>query len=348
MKWRLTRATGFGGIAERWAALHAALAASPLLAPDFVGPLLDQFGSGDEWLACCDHEGRTVAMALVTPRGRFGWGTFQPAQAPIGLWLQDPAFAPERLLAALLPRLPGVALVFGLTQCDPALLARPLDGPRLRTLDYIDTAKITLEGGFQAYWEQRGKNLRNNLKKQRARLERDGVAVRLQVSRAEHEVAEAVASYGRLEGAGWKAGAGTAVSEDNAQGRYYRALLEGLCRRGAGSMYRYWFGEQLVAMDLCIEDREQIIVLKTTYDETVPASLSPTLLMREQAVEILFNEKPHGRIEFYGKVMEWHTRWTDEVRTLYHINFYRWAALARLHLMWQRRRAGPPKENNVP
>lgn len=25
--------------------------------------------------------------------------------------------------------------------------------------------------------------------------------------------------------------------------------------------------------------------------------------------------------------MEWHTRWTEEMRTLYHVNYYRWPSL---------------------
>ena len=351
MRWTLAPASSFAGMAEPWRTLHARAGASPLLAVEFVAPLLAQFGSGAEWLACCQYQGRTVAMALVAPRARLAWATFQPPQAPLGLWLQEAQLDTGALLAALMPRLPGVALVFGLTQCDPDLMARLPDVGRVRTLDYIDSAKITLAGSFETYWEGRGKNLRNNLKKQRARLERDGVSVRLQVSREAHEVAAAVAQYGQLESAGWKAGGGTAVSPDNEQGRYYRAMLEGFCRRGAGSIYRYWFGEQLVAMDLCIEDGEQLIVLKTTYDEQVPGNLSPTLLMREDQCRALFAEQRLERVEFYGKLMEWHTRWTDEVRTLYHINFYRWPALARLHAHRQRRLAAPAapqKEHHVP
>jgi hypothetical protein len=244
------------------------------------------------------------------------------------------------LLEALMPALPGMPLVFGLTQLDPDLLARPAG---LRTLDYIATARITLAGSFDDYWAARGKNLRSNLKKQRAKLEKDGVALRLQISREPGDVAAAVADYGRLESAGWKAGGGTAVDAANAQGQFYRGMLEGFCRRGAGSIYRYWFNDQLVAMDLCIEDARQIIVLKTTYDETVPGNLSPTLLMREEAVRQLFDAQRFERLEFYGKVMEWHTRWTDEVRTLYHVNHYRWPVLGRLHAQWQSR-----KERNVP
>ena len=335
MKWSLVKAAQFP--TTSWAALHARCHASPMLAVEFVQPLITEFSVGSEYVASCEHDGRIVAMAVVVARGRGSWALFQPAQAPIGLWLQDSGQALAPLLASLVGALPGVALLFALTQCDPDLLARPAQGAKVRTLDYIDTARITLAGSFDAYWNGRGKNLRANLKKQRARLDREGVALRLQVSRLPADVAAAVADYGRLESAGWKAGGGTAVNAGNAQGRYYQTMLEGFCRRGAGSIYRYWFGEQLVAMDLCIEDNEQIIVLKTTYDESVPANLSPTLLMREEACRRLFDEGRLARLEFYGKVMEWHTRWTDEVRTLYHVNYYRWPVLARLHARWQSR-----------
>lgn len=348
MKWSIVPARQFGANAGAWRALHARSAATPLLAYDFVAPLLTEFGEGRELLARCEHEGRIVAMALLAPGGRFSWRTFQPPQAPLGLWLQESGIAPEPLLAALTPALPGMALVFGLTQCDPDLLARPADNACLRTLDYIDTSRVTLDGGFESYWNARGKNLRANLKKQRTRLAREGTALRLQVSRDPGDVAAAIEQYGRLESAGWKAGGGSAVDGANAQGRYYRAMLEAFCARGAGSIYRYWFGEQLVAIDLCVEDDKQIVVLKTTYDESVAGGLSPALLMREEALQALFAEARLKRLEFYGRVMEWHTRWTSEVRTLYHVNYYRWSALARLHALWQSRRAPKPKEPHVP
>jgi len=337
MNWTLYPAGELAAFADRWRRLHAGSAASPMLDWDFVAPLLAEFGSGRELLACCEDGGQVLAMAVLAPDGRGTWATFQPAQAPLGLWLQSRGQALEPLLRGLVRALPGLPLIVGLTQMDPFLMPRPGDGGSIRTLDYIDTAHVEVNGGFDAYWEARGKNLRNNLKKQRKRLEREGIVARLQVSRAPEEVAAAVADYGRLESTGWKAGCGTAVHAGNAQGRYYRTMLENFCRRGRGSIYRYWFGEQLVAMDLCIEDGHTLIVLKTSYDESVPSSLSPTLLMREEATRTLFDEGRIARIEFYGRVMEWHLRWTEQVRTMYHVNYYRWPGLRRLHALLEAR-----------
>lgn len=348
MSWTFApaRSVAHAGAQQRdaWSRLHASLAHAPaLLAPEFVAPLITEFGRGDELVACLQDGTSTRAMAILRPGRRGAWTTFQPAQAPVGLWLQAPREDTAGLARSLMKALPGPALMLALTQMDPMLMPRPADGPCVRSLDYIDTARVTLDGGFDAYWHARGKNLRGNLKKQRARLERDGVVTRMRVDRDPGAMAQAVADYGRLETAGWKGGEGTAVSVDNAQGRYYRAMLEALAARGAASVYRYYFGEQLVAMDLCVEDADSIVVLKTAYDESVPSNLSPTLLMREEACRSLFDGGDGGgtfsRLEFYGRVMEWHTRWTEEVRTMYHVNYYRWPGMGRLHTMLESRAA---------
>lgn len=331
MSWTVVPAATLAAHLPRWNALHAAGAASPLLSADFVAAALEAFGSGAERLAWYEEAGRTRVMAILAPARAGRWNTFQPAQAPAGFWLQDDASSPERYLGGLLAALPGFPLMLGLTQCDPMLMARPADSDGIRTLDYIDTARITLAPGFEAYWQARGKNLRSNLKKQRKRLQTDGIETRLQVCTAAQDMTAAVADYGRLETGGWKAAAGSAVSEDNQQGHFYRQLLEAFARRGAARVYRYWIGERLAAMDLCVEGGGCLVVLKTAYDEELDKTLSPALLMREEACRDIFAEPRFDRIEFYGRVMEWHRRWTDEVRTMYHVNRYRWCVLAKLH-----------------
>jgi len=317
---------------ERWRRLHRDSAGSPLLAPEFAAAALSVFGSGRERLAWHERDGETDIMAILTPSRGGAWNTFQPSQAPLGLWLQRGAQAPA-VLPELLRQLPGAALMLGVTQCDPMLMHRPADAADggLRTLDYIETARVTLPASFDDYWNTRGKNLRGNLRKQRKRLQDDGVPSRLQSSRAAHEMAAAVEDYGRLEGAGWKAKDGTAVSAGNEQGRFYRAMLEAFAAMDAACVYRYFIGERLAAMDLCVEGGGCIVVLKTAYDEGIGNGLSPALLMREEATRDIIASRRFERIEFYGRVMEWHLRWTDEVRTMYHLNTYRWPWLGRLH-----------------
>jgi hypothetical protein len=244
-----------------------------------------------------------------------------------------PNVAWEDALASLAAALPGVPLMLGVTQQDPLLVARPADAPRVETLDYIRTAWIDVAGTFDAYWDARGKNLRQNLRKQRRKLAEDGVEARLEVLTRPEDVAGAIADYGALESAGWKAERGTAVHPDNAQGRFYRAVLEAACAEGRGRIYRYRFGDKVVAVDLCIEGEGALVILKTTYDETIK-TLSPAFLMREDAFRLLFDEGRIRRIEFFGKLMEWHTRWTENARTLYHVNGFRWGWVQRARALF--------------
>ncbi|WP_342120937.1 GNAT family N-acetyltransferase [Pseudoduganella sp. OTU4001] len=339
MKWTLLPASALADHADAWRSFNAATAATPLLEPEFVLPLLACFGDGSELLAIGRQHDKIIAMGILARSQRGGWATFQPSQAPLSLWMHAPLPPLEEVLASLLRALPGWPLMLSLTQRDPQLEVRPPAAATLGTDDYIRTARITLAGSFADYWAARGKNLRSNLKKQRSRLDKEGTATRLSASRAPEQMAAAIADYGRLESAGWKAGRGTAVHPDNAQGRFYQGMLEGFARRGAACVYRYHFGEQLVAMDLCIEGHGCLIVLKTTYDESVPSSLSPTMLMREECVQQLFDEQRFARLEFYGKVMEWHTRWTEEIRTMYHVNLYRWPGMLSMHNLVRNRHA---------
>jgi CelD/BcsL family acetyltransferase involved in cellulose biosynthesis len=340
VNWTLLPAARFAEIVPQWEALRALGPSAPMLAADFVAALLATLAQGKEQAALCSADGMPVAAAVLAPQGRASWATFQPAQAPVALWLQRPDANLDALLASLTRALPGCALVTALTQCDPFLAPRPADDARTECADYIDTARITIATDFDTWWNGRGKNLRTNLKKQRHKLQDASVATRMEVWREPGQMAEAVADYGRLESAGWKGRAGTAVASDNEQGRFYRRMLEAFCARGRGSVYRYYFGEQLVATDLCIEDGDCIVILKTAYDETAPKQYSPALLMREEACRQLFETGRIRRIEFYGKMMEWHTRWADEVRTLYHVNHYRWPAVLHLHRMLRRARQG--------
>lgn len=330
MKWTFHPGAQFDRWAPAWDCLNNQAGGSVLQSADFVRPLLDCFSSGNEMLAVGSDISGVHAMVLMQRDSGAVWSSFQPSQAPLGLWVQDHTATLEAMAMSLMQSLPGLTLLFAVQQIDPDLRARPTDGQQIGMLDYIRTARVTLSGTFEQYWAERGKNLRQNIKKQRNKLDKDGVLTRLEAITDPALVPAAIADYGWLESAGWKAGTGTAVHPDNVQGRFYCALMEIFLRRGEGVIYRYWYDDSVVAMDLCIEGNGSLIILKTTYDESI-CTTSPALLMRYDYFPALFDQKRLQRVEFYGKLMEWHTRWSAEVRTIYHCNIYRWAFLMKMH-----------------
>ena len=328
--WTLHPIAHFASVARTWDALCEQSGALPFLRSDFLVPALAEFGAGREVLAIAGSPAGPVAMGLFIRKRAGTWETFQPAQLPLGALVAGNTPDVASLARSLLPALPGFALTVALTQQDPAIRARPHETAALGTLDYVDTARVAVEGTFDAYWSARGRNLRQNVRKQLAKVEQDGTVPRFDCVTEPQGVAEAIAQYGRLESAGWKAQGGTAIGAGNAQGRFYRSVFEVFCARGAGRIYRYWLGDRVVAMDLCVVDGPMLVVLKTTYDESLRA-VSPASLLRFAYFRALFDEGAIRSIEFYGKVMDWHLRWTSDVRTLYHVNAYRWPWVKRLH-----------------
>lgn len=335
--WTLLPSDRFPEIAPQWDALNVRTCNLPFLESLFLAPLLRVFGEGNEHVALCHRGDMLVAAMIVCRVGAGRWQTFQPSQLPLGPVLVDPSLKMSDIAPALLARFPGLGLSLGLTQLDPSFTARPEDCATLATMDYIQTAWVEVVGTFDEYWNGRGKNLRQNMRKQRNRLVKEGVETELEVLSAVEVVEDALADYGRLEAASWKADTGTAITADNDQGRFYAQMLRSFCAVGRGAIYRYRIGGRVAAMDLCIISGDTLVILKTTYDAS-DKTLSPAFLMREEQFGRIWAEATIKRIEFYGKVMEWHTRWTELARTLYHLTCFRWPAVKSLQQLRHRLR----------
>jgi len=329
MKWEFQSASGnFERQRTAWDSINQARGNHILLDSGFVSPLLKHFGDGHVTLGI---DASDAGMALLVRRGAGRWETFQPSQAPIGLLLFGQSDQTGERLQEIIRDLPSYAVELSVLQQDPDYASIPLERSRrdLEKLDYIQTARLTLQGPFDEYWKQRGANRRHNLARRRRRLAEKGYTGELVARRSADEVAEAMREYGRLESTGWKAKDGTAVSENNAQGRFYREVFEHFCSRDEAIIYQFVVNEKVTASDLCLVRDGMMIVLKTAYDEAMN-EYSPAFQMREDIMKQIFADGRIRVVEFYGRVMDWHTRWSREIRTLYHINCFRYRWMARL------------------
>lgn len=330
--------------AADWDRLNAARGNLPFHDAAALRNALEVFGSGGEQLLAGRAGGRSVAMFVLAPMGRLQWHTFQPSQLPLGAWVAEREQPLDGLAESLIRGPLGFCMVLSITQIDPRFAPRPADAPCLRSGDYIETGWLDIAGSFDDYWAARGKNLRQNMRKQRNRLAADGVTTRMQVLRSATEMAGALDRYGAMECASWKAGEGTAIHSGNAQGRFYRRLFEDAATRGEAVVYEYLFGGRTVAMNLCLLRQQQLIVLKTTYDESIK-QMSPASLLREEELKSFFDGDDVRRIEYYGRLMDWHTKLTDEKRTLYHLTCYRWPWIRKIA---ERRSAQPSTQQAAP
>ena len=204
MTWTIHPITQFDRFRRSWDRVNHTGSGTPFLHSSFVGHALRAFGSGEELLAVRADPAGDNALAVVSSKGKGAWETFQPAQLPLGAWVMSPGLDYGTVLEELLGGLPGAALLIGVSQQDPQLHPRPENSGALETLDYINTAWVEVDGGFDSYWAARGKNLRQNMRRQRAKLDAESVKTELEVIAERERVADAIAAFGRLESAGWK------------------------------------------------------------------------------------------------------------------------------------------------
>lgn len=330
---------------REWDRLNAARRDLPFLVGDVVVCALKILGRGGERLLVGYSAGRVLAMFVLVPEGMFSWRSFQPSQLPLGAWVADSDIALTDLARSLLRGPLNLCLVLSITQIDPQVAARVHDAPDSQTSDYIETGWIDTQGNFDTYWNARGKNLRQNMRKQRAKLQAEGVKLSMEVLCDQAQMAAVIARYGSLESAGWKGKQGTAIHPDNIQGHFYRDLLERASARAEAVVFQYLFDDRVVAMNLCLVRHGILVVLKTTYDESIK-SYSPTFLMREEKLQSIFNEGKVTRVEYFGRLMEWHTKFTNQKRALYHLTLYRWPLLKSIAEARRRRGKVPQEEEN--
>lgn len=307
-----------------------------LLDSGFVAPLLRHFGSGDVLLGTNTSSLRP-GMLLVTRKALGIWETFQPSQAPIGLFVAGSRDDASKFFPDILRRLPGPAVQLAILQQDSAFgaLSPNLADSQLEAVQFAETAGLTVQGTFEKYWAERNDDLRRNMMRRIRRLEKQGSQLELSTLTEPGDVAEAIREYGRMEAQGWKGRNGTAISEDNDQAHFYRDVMEYFCARGEGYIYRVHLDGRLIGSELYIMRNGMLVGLKTTFDESL-RELSPGFLMKYLIIRQVFAEAKANTIEFYGPVKDWHGKWATHVRPLFHFNYFRYRWVRNLRAIVKR------------
>ena len=314
-----------------WDALNRSQHNHVLLDSAFVAPLIRHFGDGRVLVGVSDDTG-TPGMVLVVKTAPGIWETFQPSQAPLGLILLGSRDPQMSVAMEIIRSLPGLAVQLGVLQQDPDYSSFPATppGPQVQVLDAAETGRLEVAGAFEDFWETRNSDLKQNVSRRQRRLAGQGKKLTLLTHRSPGAVAECLRAYGRIESQGWKGREGSALSEDNAQTRFYSDVMESFCERGEGYIYQLWLDDQLIGSEVYIARNGMLVGLKTTYDESY-RNLSPGFLMKSAIIRQVFEEKEFRVVEFYGRVKDWHKKWSTHFRRMYHLNCFRhrWVNTAR-------------------
>jgi len=321
MTWTLSDANGSRDWIADWERLHRASAmVNPLVDPVFVEALLEHFGHAGVRLATLRCGETAQAMLLLDPAGRGRWTTFQPSQMPVTPMVGR---CDRGNLQDLLRALPGYAWQLALLHWDSAVdadLAQPsaLTDP----VHHGTNMRVATAADFAAYWKARPSKLRSNVRRYARLAESDGLVLRTEELQAREDMGPAVRAYGQLESAGWKGRQGTAVHEENLQGRFYAAVMQAFASRGCARVLNLYFDEKLVASRLAIEGGGTAVMLKTAYDEG-HRRYAPGRLLLRYALERYHEIDSVGAVEFYTNANRDQLQWATAQRATLHVNCYR-------------------------
>lgn len=291
-----------------------------LLGTEFLTSLLAYFNHTPLYQVRAIRQGQVQCLMLLKQRNKLIWELYKPSQAQVGLLLINPAFTPD--ITALLRALPGIAARIDFLSLDPAehqALINTLNKQQLAF--YATNMQITLQDGFDSYWQLRSKNLRKNMSRYENRLQRENTTIDFrQISSAQH-IKAAVDRYGMIESKGWKGKLGTALHPSNRQGQFYRDFLYQLAQQNNAVVYEYYIQDRLVASRLCCIKQDMLIILKTTFDEEFKSFALGRLLLK-QILHTLFDNNSIKVVDFYTNASAEQLEWATNTRSIYNGTVY--------------------------
>jgi len=264
----------------------------PFMQRDWLGPWSRAFGSPNGVELCLVwREGSLVAAAPFLRSG---------ARLEAMANLHTPVFRPMALdsaaldvLALAVGRAGAGALTLGPLADEPAtarLIAGSRRARRLVAVEplYVSPVAETADGDYENYRRSRGRGWKSVEQKVRRAARRHTVELRL-LCAAEDGLTFLEEGL-RLEAAGWKGRAGTAMLSAPHTARFYRDMCMGFAGRSELALSGMWFDGTLVAFDLGLLFGGRFWGLKATYDER-QRKLSPGLLMARATVEESFRRR---------------------------------------------------------
>lgn len=321
MSWEFYQAReSFLDFVADWDRLNAELYGKhPYYDSRFVGPLLKYFGSGRELLCLYRVDGIVQAALILEHRAGGCWVTFHPAQAQITpVLLRD-----HSLLSELFFVLPSFAWSIEFLAVDPRYAPKfSTAHARVLVSEIYTTIAVEPGNSFNFYWAERPKKLQAKIRRYAHRLEREEALTDFSLTKAPLAMADGVRRFGELEIKGWKGAAGTAVSIDNVQGRFYAEVLANFAANGEAKIYELNISGQLAASRLFIGNEHMLVSLKISYDEAL-ARYAPGWLLLEGLLRQQLTEYPDRAIEFYASASREQTEWATDRHVIQNVHVFR-------------------------
>ena len=323
-------------LAAEWDALAERLRAGPFLTPDWIEAHWSAFDGGRLAIIVARRDGALGAvLPLVRRRGTARSVT--NAQTPhFGMLSEDAELTTHALNA--LERLGVSRLALSYVDRDDPLAVAVRERARadrrlLAERVMLRSPYIAIDGTLANYQERLTSSFRSSLRRRTRRLAKLG-DVELDLQDGSRELDELLAEGWRLEGAGWKGRAGTAVAARPATERFYEEVARRFAVRDGLQLSFLRLDGRAIAFMMGLKQEGVLYLLKGGFDPEYER-LSPGQLLQERVIANSF-ATGLARIELLGDAEPYKLHWTDSVHERVSLQSFRrsalrcaqWAALA--------------------
>ena len=170
---------------------------------------------------------------------------------------------------------------------------------------------IPLRPSWGEYFDSLAGKHRSNLRNRLKGLKATG-PVEMEAIISAEGLAEGVEAGLRLEAAGWKGEAQTAISCDPAVSKFYSTLAGRAAEHGWIRLHFLQAGPTRVAFDYSLSYKNRLYLLKVGYDPAY-ARYSPSNLLLALVLQSAF-ERGLAEYEFLGADEKWKLSWAERVR----------------------------------
>ena len=325
----VTDAAGMAELAPRWDAL-AAGDATPFASHAWFSSWWEAFG-GDRQLriATLERDGALAAVLPMLARGpRRGLAAMSNWHTPAFRLASADEHAARDLVSGLLRRGRVTLELRGLRDDDPVLAAVMSGSDRLVHLEsgHVSPA-LEIAGSYEAWLADRPKTRARDLRRRRRRLEEEH-QTQVFALRPPDDLESELAEGLRVEAAGWKARAGTAIVSRPETRAFYTNLARRLHAVGQLRFSRLEVDGRAIAFEYMVVHQERVFSLKGGYDEQFRA-FAPGLQVQVAAIARAFEEGLRS-YEFLGADEPWKRSLANAERRHVHARAYPTSPAGRL------------------
>jgi CelD/BcsL family acetyltransferase involved in cellulose biosynthesis len=184
----------------------------------------------------------------------------------------------------------------------------------------VATAWVPLDGDWKTIEAKMSGKNRKYIRWARRAAEREGPVRFDVVSLTEDNVDEHLGDAFRVEAAGWKGRAGSAILSDPRRKRFWTIFGRTAARLGILRLFSLRIGNETVAVRMAAEYAGRLWDWKIGYDERW-SRCSPGILLTNETLRYACEQRLDG-LEFLGQAERWQHRWPIKLRYHTTVRFY--------------------------